>query len=78
VGTSSAAKAIDQKTAPERSAARPAPGWADLAAVALYLMFFSWLLFAWTPLHVQLLSLPVLAVLACMGLAGRNPLYRET
>jgi hypothetical protein len=42
VGTSSAAKAIDQQTAPERSAARPAPRWADLAAAALYLALAFW------------------------------------
>jgi len=42
VGTSSAAKAIDQQTAPDRSAARPTPRWADLAAVALYLALAFW------------------------------------
>jgi len=42
VGTSSAAKAIDQQTAPDRSAARPTPRWTDLAAVALYLALAFW------------------------------------
>jgi hypothetical protein len=42
VGTSSAAKAIDQQTAPERSAARPTPRWADPAAIALYLALAFW------------------------------------
>jgi hypothetical protein len=42
VGTSSAAKAIDQEIGPEPSAARPAPRRADLAAVALYLGLALW------------------------------------
>jgi hypothetical protein len=42
VGTPSAAKAVDQQTAPVRSAARPMPRWADPAAVALYLALAFW------------------------------------
>jgi len=42
VGASSAAEAIDQQTAPERSADRPVPRWADGAAVALYLALAFW------------------------------------
>jgi hypothetical protein len=42
VGTPSAAKAVDQQTAPARSAARPMPRWADPAAVALYLALAFW------------------------------------
>jgi hypothetical protein len=42
VGTPSAAKTVDQQTAPERSAARPMPRWADPAAVALYLALACW------------------------------------
>jgi hypothetical protein len=42
VGTSSAAKAVDQQTVPERSAARPTPRWADPSAVALYLALAFW------------------------------------
>ncbi len=42
VGTSSAAQAIVQQTAPERSADRPVPRWADAAAVALYLALALW------------------------------------
>jgi hypothetical protein len=42
VGTPSAAKAVDQRTAPARSAARPMPRWADPAAVALYLALAFW------------------------------------
>lgn len=37
MGTSSAAQAIVKQSAPERSAAKPAPRWADAAAVALFL-----------------------------------------
>jgi hypothetical protein len=42
VGTSSAAQAIVQQTAPERSANRPTPRWADTAAVVLYLALALW------------------------------------
>ena len=42
MGTPSAAKAIDQQTAPEPAAARPTPRWADLIAVALYLALALW------------------------------------
>jgi hypothetical protein len=42
VGTSSAAQAIDQQTAPERPAARLTPRWADPAAVAVYLALAFW------------------------------------
>ena len=42
MGASSAAEAIDQQTAPERSADRPVPRWADGAAVALYLALAFW------------------------------------
>ena len=42
VGTSSAAQAIVQQTAPERSANRPTPRWADAAAVVLYLALALW------------------------------------
>jgi hypothetical protein len=42
VGTPSAAKAIDQQTAPEPAAAGPTPRWADLVAVALYLALALW------------------------------------
>jgi hypothetical protein len=42
VGTSSAAKAADPQTAPERSAARLAPRWAEPAAVVLYLALAFW------------------------------------
>jgi hypothetical protein len=42
VGTSSAAQAIVQQTAPERSAAQPTPRWADAAAVALFLALAFW------------------------------------
>ena len=42
MGTSSAAQAIVQQTAPEPSAARPTPRWADAAAVVLYLALALW------------------------------------
>jgi hypothetical protein len=42
VGTSSAAQAIHEQTAPERPAARPAPRWADVAVVVLYLVLALW------------------------------------
>jgi hypothetical protein len=42
VGTHSAARAIDKQTSPPQSAARPAPRWADLAAVAVYLALAWW------------------------------------
>jgi hypothetical protein len=42
VGTPSAAQAIVQQTAPERSAAQPTPRWADAAAVVLYLALACW------------------------------------
>ena len=42
MGASSAAEAVDQQTAPERSADRPVPRWADGAAVALYLALAFW------------------------------------
>jgi hypothetical protein len=42
VGTSSAAQAIVQQTAPERSADRPTPRWADAAAVVFYLALALW------------------------------------
>ena len=42
MGASSAAEAIDQQTAQERSADRPVPRWADGAAVALYLTLAFW------------------------------------
>ena len=42
MGASSAAEAVDQQTAPERSAGRPVPRWADGAAVALYLALAFW------------------------------------
>ena len=42
MGASSAAEAIDRQTAPERSADRPMPRWADTAAVALYLALAFW------------------------------------
>jgi hypothetical protein len=42
VGTWSAAQAIVQQTAPEPSAARPTPRWADAAAVVLYLALALW------------------------------------
>jgi len=42
MGASSAAEAVGQRTAPERSAARSAPGWAEPAAVVLYLALALW------------------------------------
>ena len=42
MGASSAAEAVDQQTAPERSADRRVPRWADGAAVALYLALAFW------------------------------------
>jgi hypothetical protein len=42
VSTSSAAEAVDQLTAPERSAARFMPRWADLAVVVVYLALAFW------------------------------------
>ncbi len=42
VGTSSAAPAIVQQTAPERSAVRPTPRWADAAVVVFYLALAFW------------------------------------
>jgi len=42
VGTPSAAKAIDQQTAPEPAAVRPTPRWADFVAVASYLALALW------------------------------------
>jgi hypothetical protein len=42
VGPSTAAQPLDQQAAPEPSAARPAPRWADLVAVALYLALALW------------------------------------
>ena len=42
MGTSSAAQAIVKQSAPERSAAKPAPRWADAAAVALFLALALW------------------------------------
>ncbi|MGH3201000.1 MAG: hypothetical protein ACRDOA_02765 [Streptosporangiaceae bacterium] len=42
MGTPSAAQATVQQTAPERSAARPTPRWADAAAVVLYLALALW------------------------------------
>ena len=42
MGASSSAEAVDQQTAPERSADRPVPRWADGAAVALYLALAFW------------------------------------
>jgi hypothetical protein len=42
VGTSSAAQAVDPQAAPERSAARLVPRWADPAAVVLYLALAFW------------------------------------
>jgi hypothetical protein len=42
VGPSTAAQPLDQPTAPEPSAARPAPRWADLVAVTLYLALALW------------------------------------
>ena len=42
VGTRNAAQAIVQQTAPERSAARPTPRWADAAAIVLYLALAFW------------------------------------
>ena len=42
MGTSGAAQAIVQQTAPEPSAARPTPRWADAAAVVLYLALALW------------------------------------
>ena len=42
MGTSGAAQAIVQQTAPERSAARPTPWWADAVAVALFLALALW------------------------------------
>jgi hypothetical protein len=56
VGTPSAAKAIDQQTAPEPAAARPTPRWADLIAVALYLALALWVMSGlWR--HVDALAL---------------------
>jgi hypothetical protein len=53
VGTSSAAQAIVQQTALERSATRPAPRWADAAAVVLYLAFACWVTSGlWRHIHV--------------------------
>jgi hypothetical protein len=42
VGTPSAIQAADQQTAPERSAGRPTPRWADAAVVVLYLALAFW------------------------------------
>ncbi|HWN61702.1 MAG TPA: glycosyl transferase, partial [Streptosporangiaceae bacterium] len=42
MGTRSSAQAIVQQTAPERSAARPTPRWADAAAVVVYLALALW------------------------------------
>lgn len=42
VGTRSAAQAILQQTAPERSAARRTPRWADAAVIVLYLALALW------------------------------------
>lgn len=42
MGTSSAAQAIVKQSALERSAAKPAPRWADAAAVALFLALALW------------------------------------
>ena len=42
MGTPSAAQAIVQRTAPERSADRPTPRWADAAVVVLYLALALW------------------------------------
>ena len=42
VGTSSAAPAIVQRTAPERSAVRATPRWADAAVVVFYLALAFW------------------------------------
>ena len=42
MGTSGAVKAADPQTAPEGSAARVMPRWADAAAVALYLALAFW------------------------------------
>ena len=42
MGTSGAAQAIVQQTAPEPSAAQPTPRWADAAAVVLYLALALW------------------------------------
>ena len=42
VGTRSSAQAIVQQTAPERSAARRTPRWADAAVIVLYLALALW------------------------------------
>jgi hypothetical protein len=42
VGTPGAAQAIVPRTAPERSAVRPTPRWAEAAAVVLYLALALW------------------------------------
>jgi hypothetical protein len=42
MSASSAAEAVGQRTAPERSADRLVPRWADCAAVAFYLALASW------------------------------------
>ena len=42
MGTSGAVKAADPQTAPERSAVRVTPRWADAAAVVLYLALAFW------------------------------------
>jgi hypothetical protein len=42
VRTSGAAQAVDQQAVPEPSAARPAPRWAEPAAVVLYLTLAIW------------------------------------